>query len=316
GTGCIVGRSLRWSGATVAHLSCKPVVAGSIPVSSSMTSPSPGRASLLMLPGEGLLPSAAQKVSYVARFSMYPLPVRVFQQVMPSKRLVQAMSPEVALSSSSSVSAESLRKEEPQARSASPSPTRIEKGPASQPSTPLPLKSCSSTEQEAVSSSSRQVMFPVGERSSDISRASSGAGETGSSVSSSVGSSAGCSEGDSSADVVEESRWYSSSSSASHARPTSATTTTSSRASSRQPPQAYQVRRRERAPSSWSGSTPPAAAPSSYTGAAGAGGAAEAGEDAVGGVAPSGTTREFSESRTPGAADCAGASCAASDDAA
>src|SRR5699024_6838456 len=93
GTGCIVGRSLRWSGATVAHLSCKQVVAGSIPVSSSMTSPSPGRASLLMLPGEGLVPSAAQKVSYVARFTMKPLPVRVFQQVMPSKRLVQAMSP-------------------------------------------------------------------------------------------------------------------------------------------------------------------------------------------------------------------------------
>src|SRR5699024_12506601 len=84
----------------------------------------------------------------------------------------------------------------------------------------------------------------------------------------------------------------------------------------RRPRHASTLRRRELAPSSWSASTPPAAAPSSYTGAAGAGGAAEAGEDAVGGVAPRGTTREFSESRTPGAADCAGASCAASDDAA
>ena len=49
----------------------------------------------------------AQKVSTADRETMNPLPVMVFQQVMPSKRLVQARSPFTALESYSRVGAAS-----------------------------------------------------------------------------------------------------------------------------------------------------------------------------------------------------------------
>ena len=193
----------------------------------------------------------------------------VFQQVIPSKRLVHAMSPRTALLSYSRVSAESLRKDSPQARPASSSATVRENGPSSQSSSPASEKSRSSTEQEAESSSSRQLMFPVGERSSSISRAPSGAGETGSSsvVSSSVGSSV-VSWGADSALVVELSRVYCSSSGGeSSARAPRPITARSTRASTRQPPQA--IHAFFRLPSSASSSSPDG-------GPAGADGAAEA----------------------------------------
>src|SRR5690606_18204482 len=139
---------------------------------------------------------------------MKPWPVFVFQQVMPLKRLVQAMSPRFALLSYSSVDAESLSAEEPQARAASSPATVIVNGPSAQSSRPASEKSRSTTEQETESSSSKQVMFPVGERSSFISTASSGAGETGGSLDSSVSFSLGSSEGVfSAADEVVLSRW-------------------------------------------------------------------------------------------------------------
>ena len=62
----------------------------------------------------------------------------VFQQVIPSERLVHAMSPRTALLSYSRVSAESLRTESPQARPASSPATEIVKGSSPQSSRPAP----------------------------------------------------------------------------------------------------------------------------------------------------------------------------------
>lgn len=52
-----------------------------------------GFASVLTGPVSRSVPATIQKVSYFTRFTKKPLPVRVFQQVIPLKRLVQAMFP-------------------------------------------------------------------------------------------------------------------------------------------------------------------------------------------------------------------------------